>query len=159
MDYYNSIEDKSKPILALCVLKGSAQFFHILMNELKNLISKQGNEENSCQIFFEFVRVKSYSNLESTGTVEIQGMDDLSEMKDRHLLIVEDIIDTGRTMKKLLKTISPYQPKSITVATLLIKETDKAIEDRYEPEMCGFVVPDEFVIGCCIDYNQNFRDL
>merc|ERR1740123_2255641 len=95
MDYYNSIEDKSKPILALCVLKGSAQFFHILLNELKNLISKQGNEENSCQIFFEFIRVKSYSNLESTGTVEIQGMDDLSEMKDRHLLIVEDIIDTG----------------------------------------------------------------
>ena len=59
----------------------------------------------------------------STGDVEIIGMDDLAVLKGKNVLIVEDIIDTGRTMKQLLATLSKYEPKSVTVACLLRKRT------------------------------------
>jgi hypoxanthine phosphoribosyltransferase len=156
-DFYHSIEDRSKPILALCVLKGASQFFNDFVTQLKQIASR--DEHRPPQIHIDFVRLKSYEGTESTGKVQLVGMTDISDITDKNLLIVEDIIDTGRTMKKLLATVNEYKPASTAVCTLFLKETEKAIPDRPVPELAGFTIPDEFIVGYCMDYNENFRDL
>ena len=156
-DFYHNIEDRSKPILALCVLKGASQFFNDFVTQLKQLASR--DENRPPQIHIDFVRLKSYEGTESSGKVQLIGMSDISDITDKNLLIVEDIIDTGRTMKKLLHTVAEYKPASTAVCTLFLKDTEKAIEDRPVPELAGFTIPDEFIVGYCMDYNENFRDL
>jgi len=156
-DYYNNLEDRTRPILAMCVLKGANQYYNDFVDELKALASR-----DSCtppQIMVDFVRLKSYQNTESTGKVQIIGMDSLQDLTGKHVLIVEDLVDTGRTLKKLMSTIEDYKPASTCVTTLLVKRTAKAIPDRIEPELVGFEVPDEFIVGYGIDYNENFRDM
>ena len=94
---------------------------------------------------------------ESTGEVKILGMDNLEKsLKGRNVLIVEDMIDTGRTMQKLLKTMQKYEPKTLKVATLLRKRT--LISNGYAPDYVGFEVPFKFITGYSIDYNEYFRD-
>lgn len=93
----------------------------------------------------------------STGDIQVIGMDDLSILKGKNILIVEDIIDTGRTMQRLLATLNKYEPKSVTVACLLRKRTP--LSDGYAPHYVGFEVPDKFVVGYALDYNEYFRDL
>jgi hypoxanthine phosphoribosyltransferase len=72
-------------------------------------------------------------------------------------LIVEDIIDTGKTMVQLIQLLKQYQPKSIRVVSLLLKQTPRS--NNYVPEYVGFSIPDLFVVGYCLDYNEVFRDL
>lgn len=84
-------------------------------------------------------------------------MDDLAILKGKNVLIVEDIIDTGRTMQRLLATLAKYEPKSVTVACLLRKRTP--LSDNYAPHYVGFEIPDKFVVGYALDYNEYFRDL
>ena len=78
-------------------------------------------------------------------------------MEGKNLLIVEDIVDTGRTMKKLLSTIAKYNPKSVKVACLLRKRTP--LSSGYIPDYVGFEIPNKFVVGYALDYNEYFRDL
>lgn len=75
----------------------------------------------------------------------------------QNLLIVEDIIDTGATMVQLLKKLETFAPKSVKVTSLLIKKTPKS--NGYIPDYVGFSIPDEFVVGYALDYNEYFRDL
>ena len=75
----------------------------------------------------------------------------------QNLLIVEDIIDTGATMVKLLEKLRKYEPSSIKVTSLLIKKTDRS--NGYIPDYVGFAIPDAFVVGYALDYNEYFRDL
>ncbi|KAJ7403007.1 hypothetical protein BTVI_81466 [Pitangus sulphuratus] len=77
--------------------------------------------------------------------------------KSQNVLIVEDIVGTGRTMKVLLNTIEKYKPKMIKVASLLVKRTSRP--DGYRPDYYGFEIPDLFVVGYALDYNKHFRDL
>lgn len=156
-DFYYSISDRSKPILALCVLKGASQFFNDFVTQLKNLAAR--DTERPPQILVDFIRLKSYVNSESTGKVQIIGMSSLQDLTGKHVLVVEDIIDTGRTMKKLLNAIDEYKPATCTVCSLLLKDTKNALPDRPEPQLCGFIIPDKFLVGYCLDYNENFRDL
>lgn len=67
------------------------------------------------------------------------------------------ILDTGRTMKKLLNTLAEYKPKSVKVASLLVKRTP--LSSGYRPDFIGFEIPDHFVVGYALDYNEYFRDL
>ena len=73
------------------------------------------------------------------------------------MLIVEDIIDTGRTMVKLLDLLKQYSPKSIRVTSLFVKRTP--LSNGYVPEYVGFNIPNKFIVGCNMDYNEYFRDL
>ncbi|XP_042658000.1 phosphoribosyltransferase domain-containing protein 1 isoform X2 [Tyto alba] len=75
----------------------------------------------------------------------------------QNVLIVEDIVGTGRTMKVLLNNIEKYKPKMIKVASLLVKRTSRP--DGYRPDYYGFEIPDLFVVGYALDYNEHFRDL
>lgn len=67
------------------------------------------------------------------------------------------VVDTGRTMKKLLTTLDKYKPKSVHVASLLVKRTP--LSCGYRPDYTGFEIPNHFVVGYALDYNEYFRDL
>ncbi len=70
---------------------------------------------------------------------------------------MEDIVDTGHTMVGLIETLKRFNPNSIRVASLLLKRTPKS--NGYIPDYVGFAIPDAFVVGYCLDYNEVFRDL
>jgi len=142
-------------ISAVCVLKGGYRFFSDLLNKLNTLNTSSGR---SVPISIDFIKVKSYVDTASTGEVKILGMDNLVEsLKGKNVLIVEDLIDTGCTMKNLLKTMKKYEPKQLKVATLMRKRTP--LSDGFAPDYVGFEIPDKFIIGYALDYNEYFRDL
>ena len=95
----------------------------------------------------------------SQGEVQIIGMEEsaLAGLTGKNVVIFEDIIDTGRTMTKLLNTLSKYSPKSVRVATLLRKRTP--LSNCYVPHYVCFEIPDKFIVGYALDYNEYFRDL
>ncbi|KAI9102510.1 phosphoribosyltransferase-like protein [Phlyctochytrium arcticum] len=147
--------DCRNPVVACCVLKGAHGFFAQLMDAVKKLKNVQGN---SIPLRLEFIKVKSYENDQSSGDVKISLSDeDMMAFKGKDLLIVEDIVDTGKTMVALIKKLKQYQPASIKVASLLVKKTDRS--NNYIPDYVGFAIPDLFVVGYCLDYNEHFRDL
>ena len=125
-DIYNDYDFANGARLhMLCVLKGGHEFFSDLIMHLKKLLT------TGCKhvpIGFDFIRVKSYSNMESSGkpTIEATGTD-LSALKGKHVLVVEDIIDTGTTMSMLVPHLSTFGAQSVRVATLLQKRTPKSI--------------------------------
>jgi hypoxanthine phosphoribosyltransferase len=101
--------------------------------------------------------LSSYGNA-STSSGEVQILKDLTApLEGKHMLLVEDIVDTGLTLHYLLETLQPRHPASLQICTLLAKETTrtKAITPRY----VGFEVPDRFVVGYGIDYAQQYRQL
>nr|XP_009672005.1 PREDICTED: phosphoribosyltransferase domain-containing protein 1 [Struthio camelus australis] len=141
-------------IVVLCVLKGGYKFCADLVEHIKNL---SRNSERFISMKVDFVRVKSYHNDQSMQDMQIMGGDDLSKLTGKNVLIVEDIVGTGRTMKVLLNNIEKYKPKMIKVASLLVKRTSRP--DGYRPDYYGFEIPDLFVVGYALDYNEHFRDL
>ncbi|KAJ1642996.1 hypothetical protein LPJ64_005183 [Coemansia asiatica] len=148
-------EYDNERIVVCCVLKGGHQFFSDLVNYMKKALNKEGK---TLPMTLDFIRVKSYENDRSTGDVHVSMTEkELQELKGKNLLLVEDIIDTGNTMKKLLDTLSKYEFKSVKVASLLLKKTP--LSCGYVPDYVGFAVPDLFVVGYCLDYNDIFRDL
>ncbi|XP_077977992.1 hypoxanthine-guanine phosphoribosyltransferase-like isoform X2 [Glandiceps talaboti] len=146
--------DNSEAIVALCVLKGGYKFYTDLLDCIKAL---NRNTERSTPMYVDFIRLKSYENDKSSGEIKVIGGDNLSNLTNRNVLIVEDIIDTGRTMQKLLNVVANFNPRSVKVASLLVKRTTRSV--GYRPDYIGFEVPDKFVVGYALDYNEYFRDL
>jgi len=153
--FYDMLSCDREPLHALCVLKGGYKFFADMLDKVNSLNSN--HSEGSVQVSVDFIRVKSYENDQSTGEINIIGLDNLDNLAGKNVLIVEDIIDTGRTMKKLLNTIMKYKPKSVKVACLLRKRTP--LSSGYIPDYVGFEIPDKFVVGYALDYNEYFRDM
>ncbi|XP_056339257.1 phosphoribosyltransferase domain-containing protein 1 isoform X1 [Oenanthe melanoleuca] len=116
-------------IVVLCVLKGGYKFCADLVEHIKNL---SRNSERFISMKVDFVRLKSYHNDQSMQDMQIIGGDDLSKLTGKNVLIVEDIVGTGRTMKVLLNNIEKYKPKMIKVASLLVKRTSQP--DGYRPD-------------------------
>ncbi|KAJ2999602.1 High affinity cAMP-specific 3',5'-cyclic phosphodiesterase 7A [Globomyces sp. JEL0801] len=142
----------SKPVVACCVLKGAYGFFSNLTDHLKKLKTPTGN---TIPLNVEFIKVKSYENDASTGKVKISLTEE--ELLGKDLLIVEDIVDTGATMVALIDMLKQYSPSSIKVVSLLLKKTSRS--NDYVPDFVGFSIPDLFVVGYGLDYNEIFRDL
>ena len=94
--------------------------------------------------------------MESTGKLHVQS-DDLASLKGKHVLIVEDIIDTGHTLSQVHKILHTRQPRSLNVCTLLNKPSRREVD--VEVKWVGFDIPDAFVIGYGIDYAQQGRNL
>uniref|UniRef100_A0A8C6YXL6 Hypoxanthine-guanine phosphoribosyltransferase n=1 Tax=Nothoprocta perdicaria TaxID=30464 RepID=A0A8C6YXL6_NOTPE len=128
-------------IVALCVLKGGYKFFADLLDYIKAL---NRNSDKSIPMTVDFIRLKSYCNDQSTGDIKVIGGDDLSTLTGK------DIIDTGKTMKTLLSLLKQYNPKMVKVARMT---------QSVEKYIVGFEVPDKFVVGYALDYNEYFRDL
>lgn len=94
----------------------------------------------------EFIRTRSYVNDHSTDRLEIIGLSDLTILKNKHLLIIEDIVDTGVTMLALKNELEKYQPKAIHVVSLFTKRR-KDKHCIFKPDYCGFEIPDHFIVG------------
>lgn len=138
--YYK--EKNSIPVI-VGLLKGSVPFMIGLVMKL----------DIDCEI--DFMDVSSYSG---TNSIEVRVIKDIEgSVTDRDVLIVEDIVDTGKTLEKVTEMFKNKGAKEIKIVTLLDKPArrEKAIEADY----IGFVVPDEFVIGYGLDYNQKYRNL
>ena len=108
-----------------------------------------------CEI--DFMTVSSYnSNTVSSG--EIKVLKDLTEnINGRHVLIIEDIIDTGLTLYNLKKMLSSRNPESLKICTLLDKPSRRIADIK--GDYCGFVIPDKFVVGYGMDLNEKYRNL
>lgn len=136
---------KNKNPLLICPLKGSFMFFSDIAREIKI----------PCEI--DFMTVSSYnSNTVSSGEIKI--LKDLTEnINGRHVLIIEDIIDTGLTLYNLKKMLSSRNPESLKICTLLDKPSRRIAE--ITGDYCGFVIPDKFVVGYGMDLNEKYRNL
>lgn len=152
-EIFNDFGDE--PLICLCVLKGGYRFFSDLTERIQN--RNRTNGKKSLPMMIDFIRLKSYHNTQSTNEVHIIGGDDLSRISGKNVLIVEDIIDTGRTMVKLLDVLQKYTPKSVKVCSLLVKRTPES--NGYQPDYAGFSIPRKFVVGYALDLNEHFRDL
>ncbi|KAG7473559.1 hypoxanthine phosphoribosyltransferase 1, like [Megalops cyprinoides] len=141
-------------IVALCVLKGGYKFFADLLDYIKAL---NQNSDKSVPLTVDFIRLKSYCKDQSTNSVKVIGEDELSALTGKNVLIVEDIVETGRTMQTLLSLLNGYGPKMVKVVSLLVKRTPKS--SGYRPDYIGFEVPDQYLVGYALDYNEYFRDL
>ena len=136
---------RGEKILLVTVLKGA----FIFMADLVRCID--GDVE------VDFMAVSSYgAEAKSSGVVRI--IKDLNApVEGRHVVIVEDILDSGLTLKYLLKNIKARQPLSIEIATLLFKEGKQ--ETRIACKYIGLMCPDEFVVGYGLDYDEKYRNL
>lgn len=136
-------EDR-KPVV-VCILKGSILFFTDLIRNMK------------VDMELDFMAVSSYgSGTKSSGELKI-GKDMSIDIKDRDVLIVEDIIDSGNTLYKLKKMLIARQPASVNIITLLDKPERREVP--MEPDYTGFVIEDKFVIGYGLDYAEKYRNL
>ncbi|KAJ6666082.1 hypothetical protein lerEdw1_000986 [Lerista edwardsae] len=133
-------------IFALCVLKGGYKFFADLMDHIKAL---NRNTDQSVPISVDFVKLKTdYKN--TAEDVSIIG-EELSVVKGKV------IIETGRTIQTLLSKIKEHEPQMVKVVSLFVKRTIRS--SGYRPDYIGFEIPDTFVVGYALDYNEYFRDL
>ena len=136
---------KDKDVVAICVLKGSFMFFSDLIRSIE------------CDMACEFLGLSSYGNsFQSSGEVKLT-MDINTSLQNKHVLIVEDIVDTGLTMQYLQKMIQIRQPASITTVCLLQKPDAKKVD--YEVDLVGFKIPNEFVVGYGLDHQNRYRHL
>lgn len=105
----------------------------------------------------QFIKVQSYhGEIQHSGSSKVMiGVD--MDLKDRHILLIEDIVDTGRTNDFLREYLGKSQPASIRMATLLFKPS--CFVGKHHPEYVGFEIPEDFVIGYGLDYAQKGREL
>jgi len=141
-----SIDYSGLTLTLICVLKGGVIFFADLSRKLK------------IDVEMDFIDVSSYDDgTESSGVVRIEK--DLERpITGKHVLLVEDIIDTGKTLICLIRHLSAQRPESLKVCTLLDKP-DRRIVDGIKPEYVGFTIADKFAIGYGLDYAQKYRQL
>jgi hypoxanthine phosphoribosyltransferase len=145
----------SEPLVLLCVLKGGYRFFADLSDKIQSLSRNSGR---SLPLSVDFIRLKSYVDDKSSGDVKISdGKESLPDIKGKNVLVVEDIIDTGLTMVKLVELLKQHNPKRLRVASLLVKRAPTS--NGYRPDYTGFEVPNHFLVGYALDFNENFRDM
>lgn len=145
-------------LMVICVLRGGSRFFNDLLENLDKLnTAADGSGGQTIDITIEFIRVKSYKGDESSGSLQLVGNDSWERMfSGKHVLLVEDVIDTGLTMVELLKVIEGYSTKSLTVTALTKKRRP---EVEYWPDYCGFLVPSKHIVGYNYDFNNHYRDM
>lgn len=134
-----------KSLHLVCVLKGGAFFMCELAKHLNMPVS------------LDFMSVSSYgSATKSSGVVKI--VKDLDEpIKDKDVLVVEDIVDSGRTLSYLMEMLRDRGPKSLHLCTLLDKPERRVV--KVNVDYTGFQIPDKFVVGYGLDYDQHYRNL
>jgi hypoxanthine phosphoribosyltransferase len=134
-----------KDLLVIGVLKGVAIFFGDILRQI----------EIPCDI--DLMAISSYgASTRSSGVVRI--LKDLEEtITGRHVLVVEDIIDTGLTLSYLIRMLKERRPASVEVCTLLDKPARRLVDTQ--AKYVGFTIPDKFVVGYGMDYNQKFRNV
>lgn len=136
--------ENDKPVM-ICLLKGSVSYFSHLCENI------------NIPLEYEFLRASSYHGVNSTGNVKLLHVPTIS-LENRHVIIVEDIIDTGLTLTAIKKVIAEMHPASLEITTLLDKPSRRLVDDMI-PKYVGFTIPDEFVVGFGLDFNEEYRNL
>lgn len=135
---------KGEKVLFLAILNGSFMFASDLLKKI----------DLECEI--SFVKVASYSGTSSTGKVKkLIGL--MQSLEGRNVVILEDIIDTGNTLDKLLPTLEAEEPKTLSLCTLLFKP--EAFKADFEIQYIGKEIPNKFILGYGLDYDELGRNL
>lgn len=138
-------EYEGKEITMVCILKGATLFACELAKRI------------DLPLEMEYMRCSSYGNeTESSGVVKID-LDLDRSIRNKHILVVEDIIDTGRTMKYLLDILKGRGPADVKLCSLLDKPDRRVTAVNID--YTGFVIPDKFIVGYGLDYAQKYRNL
>jgi hypoxanthine phosphoribosyltransferase len=131
-------------LVLVIVLKGAMVFGADLMRQL------------SVPVEVEFIRARSYADTQSTGAVSITVMPE-TPLSGKHVVVVEDILDTGHTTEAVLARLREQDPASLSLCVLLDKPSRR--HHTVTPDYVGFTVEDRFVVGYGLDYNQRYRNL
>lgn len=137
---------EGKNPLFIGVLKGVVMFFSDIVR----------NFEHDCEI--DFMCLSSYSGTQSRGVMQVI-MDLSRDITGRHVVILEDIYDTGNTLNFVYNYLSNRGAASVEICTLLDKPERRNPNVKLVPKYVGYVIPDAFVVGYGLDYNENFRNL
>ena len=135
---------KAEPVIFIVVLNGSFIFASDLIR----------STEIDCEV--DFIKVASYNGKQSTGKIKFE-KDLSSDISGKNVIIVEDIIDSGITINFIKEVIEKKNPKSLKIATLLLKP--EVAKLNFEIDWVGFEISPEFVVGYGLDYNQKLRNL
>ncbi len=135
---------QGKDLVIIGVLNGAFMFLADIVRELKT------------PVHLDFISVSSYAGTESTGKVSL--IKDIKiDVKDKHVLLVEDIVDTGLTITELLKLFNQREPASLGLASLLHKSSKTKHDVKID--YLGFEIEDKFVIGYGLDFDGRYREL
>jgi hypoxanthine phosphoribosyltransferase len=135
---------KGKEIYAIGILKGCLFFMADLLREIE------------VPMTIHFVELRSYKGLESTGEVNIRLSSEVN-VEGKDVLIIEDILDTGVTLDYIIKTLEMQKPHSIKACVLIEKPSRRRV--NVKADYVGFVIPDYFVVGYGLDYDEYYRNL
>lgn len=128
----------------ICILKGSIFFTVELAKRMP------------CDINFEFIRVSSYHGTNSTGVIEMK-VDLQGDIKGKDVIVIEDIVDTGRTLSYLKEYLNSKEPKSLRICSMLDKKEKRVC--KLDADYVGFDIPDKFVVGYGLDVDEKYRNL
>lgn len=141
-DYRNS----EKKLVLICILKGSLMFTSELMKKI------------TLPVEVDFMKVSSYgAKTVSSGVINIHLDIKRDDMTNVDFIIVEDIVDSGRTLSHLVRYLSERGANSVKTCTMLDKPDCRTV--HFVPDYCGKVIPDRFVVGFGLDYNEKYRNL
>jgi len=133
-----------RPIL-IGLLKGAVPFLAELIKHIE------------CDVEIDFLDASSYEGINSTGKIKI--LKDVScDVSNRHIILVDDIIDTGLTLSEIIKIMKERNAASVETITLVNKPEGRKIKDS-EPKYIGYSIPNRFVVGFGLDYNELYRNL
>lgn len=135
---------KGKDMVVISVLRGSILFTCDLIRHI------------DLPLELDFIWVKSYEETQSTGSVKLLKKP-VSNLKNRDVLLVDDILDTGITFEKTIDEIKKYEPRSLKIAVFLDKPARRVIDIK--PDYTGITIENEFIIGYGMDFNQKYRNL
>lgn len=136
---------KGEELVVICVLKGAFMFCSDLIRFI------------DLPLTCEFFGVSSYGNETKSSGILKTTLDVGESLQDKHVLLVEDIVDTGLTVDYLLKYFSSRNPKSLKLCTLLLKP--ECFKHKVGIDYCGFEVPNKFIVGYGLDAAQQYRNL
>ncbi len=132
-------------IVLICILKGAVMFFADLARAM------------DMNMQMEFMGISSYGNEQKTSGIVRITKDIDTSITGKHVIIAEDIMDSGLTLSHLIKLLSSRSPASLKICCLLDKPSRR--ETDITPDYCGFIIPNEFVVGYGLDYNGFYRNL
>ncbi len=138
--------DSKKPLVVIVILKGSLIFASDLIRQI------------DLPLQIEFMKVSSYgAGTKNSGEIKIHLDLNREHLEDYNLLIIEDIVDSGRTLSRLTQLLRNRNANNVKTCTLLDKPSRREVE--FTPDYCGREIEDEFVIGYGLDYDEDYRNL
>lgn len=143
-----SSDYQGESVVAVCVLKGAFAFFSDLVRHIDDRVDLQ----------VDFVRLASYADQTSRSGKMVFSKDMEIDIKDRNVLVIEDIVDTGHSMQYLKKVLAAREPKSVRIAAMIDKTERREVDD-VAVDYPGFALSKGYIVGYGLDYAERYRNL